>query len=118
EVSAIAIEYGMYGGRFWLPRLRSAEGVGKASFVTVPFRMEQSFKYEAVNSGETLPAVPARLGIHAPDSLKGPALTAWWDSVMSARRAVARARRDSVRVGQLPRAALIPVQACDTADTK
>jgi hypothetical protein len=58
EVSAITVEYGMYGGRFWLPRMRSAEGTGQASFVRVPFKIEQSFKYASVNGRDSLPSIP------------------------------------------------------------
>jgi hypothetical protein len=58
EVSAITVEYGMYGGRFWLPRMRSAEGSGQASFARVPFKIEQSFKYASVNARDSLPELP------------------------------------------------------------
>ncbi len=111
EISAVVIEYGMYGGRFWLPRLRSAEGVGEASFVKVPFRMDQTFTYESVNALASLPPLPPSNRVQVPDSLRGPAATAFWDSVMAVRRAAARARRDSVRAGWLPAR---PVQPCDT----
>ncbi|MEP6619887.1 MAG: hypothetical protein ABJE47_11240, partial [bacterium] len=45
EVTAIAVEYGLHEGRFWLPRLRLAEGNAQVSFMHVPFKMEESFKY-------------------------------------------------------------------------
>ena len=58
EVSAIAIEYGLYEGRFWLPRLRLAEGEAQVSFMHVPFKVEESFKYASVNAKDTLAADP------------------------------------------------------------
>lgn len=57
EVSAVTIEYGMYEGRFWLPRVRAAEGTGTASFMRVPFKVEQTFKYNSVNGLDSLPRV-------------------------------------------------------------
>ena len=60
EISAITIDYGIYEGRFWLPRLRTAEGTGKASFMRIPFRMEQSFRYNSVNALASLPEIPTR----------------------------------------------------------
>ena len=56
QISAIAIEYGLYETRFWLPRVRTAEGTAQVSFMHVPFRMEQSFKYLSVNGRDSLPA--------------------------------------------------------------
>ena len=57
EVSAVTIEYGMYDGRFWLPRARAAEGTGTASFMRVPFKIEQTFKYNSVNGLDSVPRV-------------------------------------------------------------
>ncbi len=60
EVSAITVEYGMYGGRFWLPRVRSAEGTATASFMRMPFKMEQRFTYASVNGVDSLPLIARR----------------------------------------------------------
>ncbi|MFI5228433.1 MAG: ShlB/FhaC/HecB family hemolysin secretion/activation protein [Gemmatimonadales bacterium] len=57
EVSAIAIEYGLHDGRFWLPRLRLAEGRADVSFMHVPFKMEESFTYASVNARDSLPTI-------------------------------------------------------------
>ena len=114
EVSAITIEYGIYEGRFWLPRLRTAEGTGKASFVRVPFRMEQVFRYNSVNGLASMPRVPLTQGqtfyMRPPDSLRGEARQAWRDSVSAAVTAAIRARRDSARMG------LRRISQCDTSD--
>lgn len=59
QLEAVTIEYGLYGGRFWLPRAQYAEGWARASFMRIPFKMEEAFKYASVNGTDTLPAVPA-----------------------------------------------------------
>src|SRR5256885_9988028 len=72
QVSAIAIEYGLYQGRFWLPRLRSSEGDAQVSFMHVPFKMEQAFKYNSVNATDSLPPIQVSvIRPQPPDSLTG-----------------------------------------------
>ena len=114
QINAITIEYGLYDGRFWLPRARTAEGSGSASFMRVPFKVEQSFKYSSVNGLDSLPKIPiVQSGfLRAPDSLSVEQRRAWRDSVVAARTVTARARRDSVRRGELR---LIRSQ-CDTSE--
>ena len=50
EVAAVMIEYSLHDGRFWLPRARTAEGSATVSFMRMPFSLEQSFRYNAVNA--------------------------------------------------------------------
>ena len=115
EVSAITIEYGMYGGRFWLPRNRAAEGTATASFMRMPFKVEQTFKYNSVNGTDSLPRIPLAPSMQSPpDSLTGAARQAWRDSVTAARMRAVRARGDSMRAGLLRRAR--PVTQCDTSE--
>ena len=60
QVTAMTIEYGLYEGSFWLPRAQGIEGDAQVSFMRVPFRMEQTFKYASVNgSGVSVPAFAA-----------------------------------------------------------
>jgi Hemolysin activation/secretion protein len=116
EVSAIAIEYGLYEGRFWLPRMRLAEGSAQVSFMHVPFKMEESFKYASVNAKDTLPTIMIAQSTRPrmPDSLTVEQQDAWRDSVRVVRREHARAVRDSIRDGlRKPDPA-----ACDTSDTR
>jgi hypothetical protein len=56
-VSAIGVEYGLYQGRFWLPRVQVMEGGANVSFVRAPFKLEQKFEYANVNSGDPLPPI-------------------------------------------------------------
>lgn len=76
NLEAVTIEYGLYGGRFWLPRAQYAEGWARASFMRVPFRIEESFKYASVNGGEEMPVVPERR-LSVRDSLFANDSTPW-----------------------------------------
>ena len=59
EVSAIGVEYGLYQGRFWLPRLQIAEGGVQVGFIRSPIKLEQRFTYDRVNGDDKLPPIPA-----------------------------------------------------------
>lgn len=106
QVTAVAIEYGLYNGRFWLPRLQSAQGDAQVSFMHVPFRMEQRYQYASVNGRDSLPRIALRYP-EIPDSLPD----AVQDSIRKARRDEERAERDSIRKGLKPK----PIAQCDTA---
>ncbi|HEU4994812.1 MAG TPA: ShlB/FhaC/HecB family hemolysin secretion/activation protein [Gemmatimonadaceae bacterium] len=100
QISAVAVEYGLYQGRFWLPRIKSAEGDAQVSFMHVPFKFEQSFKFATVNAIDSLPAIqlpPAPA--EPPDSLSEEQKDKWRDSVRDARFERRHAERDSVRRG-------------------
>jgi hypothetical protein len=120
ELSAVAIEYGLHEGRFWLPRLRLAEGSAQVSFMHVPFKMEESFKYNSVNAKDTLPAIPqsADLRRMPPDSLTDEQRREWRDSVRTATRVHARAVRDSIRNGTKNPDAPRRYSECDTSDSR
>jgi hypothetical protein len=115
EVSAIAVEYGLHDGRFWLPRLRLAEGRAQVSFMHVPFKLEESFKYNSVNGTDTLPVISVAGTLpQPPDSLTEREAEAWRDSVREVRRAARRAEADSIRRGLKVRAP--HRNQCDTSD--
>jgi hypothetical protein len=94
------VEYGLYQGRFWLPRLQVAQGGGQMGFVRVPFKLEQKFSYEHVNAGEPLAPIPVdfdstRNGVDVHIRVGGPPPTkSERDSARAARRE-ARMRCDS-----------------------
>ena len=113
QVSAVAVEYGLYQGRFWLPRLRSAEGDAQVSFMRVPFKFEQSFKYASVNAIDSLPVIQVAERLRAPDSLSEADQEKWRDSVRQSRREIRRAIADSIRRGLRP-----PEHRCDSTDTR
>lgn len=114
NLEAVTIDYGLYGGRFWLPRVQAAEGSAQVGFVRVPFKMEESFKYASVNGADSLPPVPPSPK-SLRDSLFGDSVK-WNDLPRDERRARARqiAEADSVRREQ--QRALRKSQ-CDSAGT-
>ena len=129
QVSAIAVEYGLYQGRFWLPRLRLAEGHAQVSFMRVPFKFEQSYKYASVNAVLPLPEIRVADMYAPPDSLSPDEaerwrvmidsikadpekLERWRDSVFSVRADRRRAERDSVKRG------LKVAVGCDSTGTR
>lgn len=65
NLEAVTIDYGLYGGRYWLPRVQAAEGYARASFMRVPFKMEESFRYASVNGVDSVPPLPRRMNISA-----------------------------------------------------
>jgi hypothetical protein len=99
QVSAVAVEYGLYQGRFWLPRLRSVEAHAQASFMRVPVRFEQSYRYASVNGIDSLPRIAIAESTQPPDTLTGDAREQWRDSVRAERRERRRALRDSIAAG-------------------
>jgi hypothetical protein len=117
EVSAIAVEYSLHDGRFWLPRLRLAEGYAQVSFMRMPVKIEESFKYASVNGTDTLPTIKLAAGRpQPPDSLSEDERVAWRDSVRTLNREHARAVRDSVRKGL--KEPETRKSACDTSDAR
>ena len=58
NLEAVTIEYGLFGGRFWLPRTQYAMANAQAGFVRVPVRIEESFSYANVNGPEAVAALP------------------------------------------------------------
>ena len=95
NVSTIAIEYGLYEERWWLPRVQLLEGDVQAGFFHVPFKMQESFTYASFAGTDSLPAPSA---LAAADSAR----RAQRDSVeratadTSAAARAARAARDSI----------------------
>ncbi|MBX3131797.1 MAG: hypothetical protein KF689_00250 [Gemmatimonadaceae bacterium] len=99
EITAVTIEYGLFEQRFWLPRTQGAEGYARVSFMRLPFRIEQRYRYESVNAAIDLPPIDwpvsqPRNAARMRDSLRAAGL----DSV-AARDSVraAFARADSLR---------------------
>lgn len=66
EITAVTIEYGLFEQRFWLPRTQGAEGYARVSFMRVPFRIEQRYRYESVNATSNLEPIDA-----PPASMRG-----------------------------------------------
>ncbi|HKO15197.1 MAG TPA: ShlB/FhaC/HecB family hemolysin secretion/activation protein [Gemmatimonadaceae bacterium] len=107
QVTAVAVEYGLYDARFWLPRVQAAEGSAQVSFMRVPFKLEQSYRYASVNARDSLPPIPVDRARMRLDTLPDSLAEHLRDSLRTARRA----RRDSVRKGLVPS----PPSQCDTS---
>lgn len=97
NITAMSVEYGLQEQRFWLPKLQALEGHARVSFMRIPIRIEERYRYESVNAIDSLPpiVIPPRLVASAVrDSLKA----LGYDSLMvrDTLRAL-YARRDTLR---------------------
>ena len=107
EVSAVAVEYGLYEGRFWLPRSQSMEGLIRAMFARVPLRLEHAFEYASVNGTTSLAAIQVDTTLREggprrpqpPDSLDGAARERWLDSARAVFATARKAYADSIKAG-------------------
>src|SRR4029079_12384844 len=102
-----------------MPQLRMAEGSAQVSFMHVPFKMEESFKYASVNAKDSLPQIKVPLAaqrIRPPDSLTFEQREEWRDSVRKATRARVLATNDSIRKGLRKRD--VRRSQCDTSDVR
>jgi hypothetical protein len=59
RLDAITVEYGLYQGKFWLPRANSATASAQVGFIRVPFSIDEKFTYDEVNGDFTLAPIPA-----------------------------------------------------------
>jgi hypothetical protein len=72
KLDAITVEYGLYQGKFWLPRANSATASMQLGFVRTPFSIDEKFTYENVNGDFSLAAIPtARIAPTFGDSTFG-----------------------------------------------
>jgi hypothetical protein len=58
SLDAITVEYALYKGKFWLPRMHSATANAEAMFMKIPVRFDEKFSYEDVDGDFTLAALP------------------------------------------------------------
>jgi hypothetical protein len=85
-LSAATVEYGLYEGRFWLPRLQTFEGHAQVGFIHVPVAMQHSFRYASVNNSASLAQIDVADAALDRDSLSAPQRRQRMDSVQKARR--------------------------------
>jgi hypothetical protein len=123
QISAVAVEYGLYEGRYWLPRLQSVEGVMTAMFARVPIKYENAFNYSSVNGtlevakfavDTTVTDDSPELARRPPPGLDSAARRKWRDSTLAVYRASRKAREDSVKAGMR----IGTMRQCDTATTR
>ena len=58
DINLVTVEYALYEGRFWLPRVNRAEGTSQLTFLRTPVRIEESYKYDDVDGTSPLPPMP------------------------------------------------------------
>lgn len=56
-IDVMTVDYGLYEGRFWLPRMQTAEGKARAGIMRFPFELRQRFDYESVNADLKVPPI-------------------------------------------------------------
>ncbi len=104
NIAAFTVEYGLYEGRFWLPRIESVEGRAKVGFMSTSFEANQSYRYNSVNGDLAL----APIALSKADSLRrqtyeaGVTVTVGGPNVTDSLRKIRQAWRDSLRA--MPRA--------------
>ena len=62
DIESFTVDYGLYGGRWWLPRTQAARGQMRIGFARSTATIDQSFRYASVNGTDTLPTVPPGRG--------------------------------------------------------
>ncbi len=122
QISGVVVEYGLYQGKFWLPRLQSMQGFVEITFARVPVTYESSFEYESVNQDLRLAAIHVdtmsrglapRLG-RPPAGLDSAARRRWRDSATVVYEAARKARADSTRAGL----SVGSMRQCDSSGTR
>jgi hypothetical protein len=58
DISAISIEYGLFEQRFWLPTNHGLDAYARVSFMRLPLRVEERFRYNMVNGLDSFPIPP------------------------------------------------------------
>jgi hypothetical protein len=122
QISAVAVEYGLYEGRFWLPRLQSMEGSAEAMFARIPVKYENAFSYTSVNGDLGLPEIHVDTTVtdlepgfeRPPSGLGAEARRRWRDSTRAARATARKARSDSIHAG----IRVGSMRQCDTSATR
>lgn len=61
KLDGITVEYGLYQGRFWLPKANSAMMSAQVGFMRMPVTIDEKFSYESVDGDLTLPQIPVTL---------------------------------------------------------
>lgn len=59
DITLVTVEYALYEGKFWLPRVNRAEGETQVMFMHIPIRVEESYRYDDVDGTTPLPELPA-----------------------------------------------------------
>ena len=101
NISSVTIEYGLHEGRFWLPRVQTAEADMQIGMARVPAKFVNTFTYASVNgiAEDSLPqiAVTRRRLRGNPDSLRADSIRRALDPKLRVEDSIYYAIRDSLR---------------------
>ncbi len=116
DINLVTIEYALYEGKFWLPRVNRAEGLSQVTFLRTPIRIEESYKYDDVDGTTPLPAMP-KLAADDANMQASVCIPACEDVVTDEVNLVrqTRARRAAVTDSLLAAAGLRPAARADTS---
>jgi hypothetical protein len=121
EIVGVAVEYGLFEGRFWLPRAQSFEGFVEVWSARIPIRYENTFTYTHVNGTMDLAQIEVDTTRmeeprfpRPPRGLDSAARRHWRDSAFAVYRAARKAREDSIKAGKR----VGSMSQCDSADTR
>jgi hypothetical protein len=108
KLDGITVEYGLYQGRFWLPRANTASASAQVGFMRMPIEINEKFEYELVNGDMSLPPIPPPRSANTPGRTDTVIISSNPDNDVSitiggrrpdsAAMADARFRRDSLRI--------------------
>jgi hypothetical protein len=110
-VDVMTVDYGLYEGRFWLPRMQTAEGKARAGVMRFPFELRQRFDYESVNADLNVPPIQLSVADTARGAAARHARRAMRDSACGS-GATYRETRSTARENSVDLLVRVP---CDTA---
>lgn len=121
EIVGVTVEYGLFEGRFWLPRSQSFEGLVEMMAARVPVKYENAFTYDHVNGTMNLAEIRVDTTEtdepelnRAPPGLDPAARRRWRDSTLAEYRVARKAREDSTKAGMR----VGSMRQCDSSDTR
>ncbi|MGV3709219.1 MAG: hypothetical protein ACO1Q7_10280 [Gemmatimonas sp.] len=133
KLDGITVEYGLYQGRFWLPKANSAQMSAQVGFMRVPVTVDEKFTYEQVDGDLSLPQLPVSVQqtIRRDSTARAAGEATLADSLiladygdiggtvcMGGCRGMSQQKRDSVMKAALERAAKVRDSSLAVAKTR
>ncbi|HEV2642611.1 MAG TPA: ShlB/FhaC/HecB family hemolysin secretion/activation protein, partial [Candidatus Elarobacter sp.] len=110
-VDVITVDYGLYEGRYWLPRMQTVEGKARAGIMRFPFELRQRYDYESVNGSMALPPMQ----IATADTARGRVAREHRREANDSACAAGATYRESHVMRDSSRLAILVRTPCDTA---
>lgn len=111
SVDVMTVDYGLFEGRYWLPRMQTVEGKARAGVMHFPFELRQRYDYESVNGTLAIPPVQ----VTAADTARGSASRARRRAANDSACAAGATYRESHVSRDSSRLAILVRTPCDTA---